>query len=136
MTLYQFALATHVATAVVGLGQVLGVAIVAGAARDVTPVPDSVVTALRRLLRGTGVALGLMLLSGIAIDYALDGFPHKQWWFRLSFLQMFVLGALNGVSTRALRGAPPALHRIAVIALVMCTLLAEIAILMELKPAF
>jgi hypothetical protein len=44
-----------------------------------------------------------MLLSGALLEYASGGAYHEQWWFRLSFGCVLLLGAINGRSQRALR---------------------------------
>jgi hypothetical protein len=94
---------------------------------------------LRQLLRGTTGALALMLLSGVAVEYASGGAFHDTWWFRLAFLQLLVLVMINGVAWRALRRAGAAstarlLRGVAWSAWVMCALIGEVTVLMEVKP--
>ena len=136
MTLFAFAVCAHVLTAIMGLGPIVGMAIIAFTVRNETSVAPSTWTALSRLARATSVALALMLGSGVLIEYGSGGSFHDTWWFRLSFFQLLALGALNGVAQRTLRrrAAGAALRRVSRIAWVMCALVAEITILMEVKP--
>jgi hypothetical protein len=139
MTLYTLALCFHVVTAVVGLGQVVAIARLAAASRGSAPLPTVALMTLRRLMRGAAAALALILLSGALIEYAGGARFHQTWWFRLSFLQVLVLGALNGMGLTALRRIDEAslaiaLRRISITAWVMIALIADTTILMELKP--
>jgi len=136
MTLYPIALSIHVVTAILGLGQVAGIAILASSAQTEATVPSATWTALGRLTRGTTWSLALMLLSGALIDYSVGGGYHEAWWFRLSFVLLVVLGAINGRTRRALRKreSSPPLQRIARGAWSMCAIIAVVAVLMEVKP--
>jgi len=136
MTLYPIALSIHVVTAILGLGQVAGIAILASSAQTEATAPSTTWTALRRLTRGTTWSLALMLLSGALIDYSVGGGYHEAWWFRLSFVLLVVLGAINGRTRRALRKreSTPPLQRIARGAWSMCAIIAVVAVLMEVKP--
>jgi hypothetical protein len=138
-SLYPVALSIHVVTAILGLGQVAGIAILASSAPADAPVATATWTALGRLTRGTTWSLALMLLSGALIDYSVGGGYHEAWWFRLSFALLLVLGAINGRTRRALKkresagGARP-LQGVARGAWSMCAIIAVIAVLMEVKP--
>ena len=136
MTLYPVAVSIHVVTAILGLGQVAGIAILASSAQTEAPVAPATWTALGRLTRGTTWSLALMLLSGALIDYSVGGGYHEAWWFRLSFVLLVVLGAINGRTRRALRKreSTPPLQRIARGAWSMCAIIAVVAVLMEVKP--
>lgn len=139
MNLYALALSVHAVTAILGLGQVVGTVVLASSTEPGAPVAPSALRALKRLARGTSWALGLMLLSGAAIEYASGGAFHDRWWFRLSFLLLLALGALQGTSRRALRRLEPAkdgrpLRGVLRIAWTNCAIIAAITILMELKP--
>jgi hypothetical protein len=139
MNLFVLSLCVHAVTAVLGLGQVVGTAVLATAMRRENALAPAMQTALRRLVKGTTLALVLMLLSGALVEYASGGSFHDAWWFRIAFFQTLALGALNGLTRRALRRLDPAapgepLRRVARSAWVMCALIAEITILMEVKP--
>ena len=132
---YPVLLAVHVVTAILGLGQVVGLAVLASASQD--PPAAAIVQALRRLNRGTTWAALLMLLTGVGIEYALGGAYHEMRWFRISVLLLFALGALNGSTRRTLRtveGGVRPLRRVARNAWIMAVLVAVAAVLMELKP--
>src|SRR3981081_366476 len=128
-SLYPVALSIHVATAILGLGQVAGIAILASSGPADAPVATATWTALGRLARGTTWSLALMLLSGALIDYSVGGGYHEAWWFRLSFFLLLVLGAINGRTRRALRKRESARPLQAVVrgAWSMCAIIAVIA---------
>ena len=139
MTPYTLALCVHVVAAVLGLGQVVATARFASAASRQLPAPPLVLTTLGQLLRGTTGALTFMLLSGVAVEYASGGAVHDTWWFRLAFFQVLVLVVINGVVWRALRRSGAAstarlLRGVAWSAWVMCALIGEVTVLMEVKP--
>src|SRR5258708_19302716 len=103
MTLYPVALSIHVVTAILGLGQVAGIAILVSSAQAEAPVAPATWTALGRLARGTTWSLALMLLSGALIDYSVGGAYHEASWFPLSFFLFLVLGSINRRTRRPLR---------------------------------
>jgi uncharacterized protein YfaQ (DUF2300 family) len=136
----SFAVALHVVTAILGLGQIAGMAVVASTNTNEATVPQSTWRALERLVRGATWSLLVMLLTGILIAY-LVGFElyGKHLWLRASFAATLVIGALNGTLRRALKNRPQlgearVMKRVATSAWIMCALLAVIATLMELKP--
>jgi uncharacterized membrane protein len=139
MSPYTLAVTVHVVTAILGLGQVAGTAVLASSGLD-APVAPGTLIALRRLGRGTTWALAVMLLSGVLIEYACGGCYHTLWWFRVSVFLLVLLGALQGRIRRALRKIDPAtddghpLRPIARMAWGMCTVVAVVAILMVVKP--
>jgi hypothetical protein len=109
MTPYIAVLCVHVVVAVLGLGQVAGMLVVA---------------------RGTDESV---------VEYLGGGAFHESLWFRLSFGLLLLLGAINGATGRALRrrnGAPsvPILPRVRRAAWTMCALVTLVTILMEAKP--
>jgi len=132
---YSILLSLHVVTAILGLGQVVGLGVLASTAR--AEPPAAVVETLRRLARGTAWAALIMLLSGAGIEYAVGGAYHDSRWFRGSVLLLVAIGALNGSTRRILRNwessARP-LQRVARNAWLMALLVAAAAVLMELKP--
>ncbi len=80
-----------------------------------------------------------MLISGALTEYAGGGVFHEAWWFRLSFLLLLVLGALNGRIGRTLRRRETAgdgrlLGEVALNAWAMCAITAVVTVLMEVKP--
>jgi hypothetical protein len=142
MNVYLIALATHALVAVLGIGQVFGLVFLAGDAQragDRLPVTLAMMT---RLARVVGISLGLMLLSGIAVMIPTRGAYGMAWWFRVAFLLFLVLGALNGVLQRTLRGAsgPPsaastaAVARLSTLTWSMVAIVAVIVTLMAAKP--
>lgn len=139
MTLYTLAISLHVVTAILGLGQITGTAILASSASGQDPAAAAGSPALQRLVSGTTWSILVMLLTGVLIEYASGGAYHGTWWFRLSFAGLLALGAVNGSMRRALRkresiGGERTLRGIARNARIMAAVTAAIAILMEVKP--
>ncbi len=139
MNVYAILLSAHVITAILGMGQIAGTAIVASSSTPTppaTPIAPEVLTILRRLGLGTSIAIALMMLTGALLEYSVGGAFHTSAWFRVSFVLAIVLGALQGVIRRWLRtGDAPALRRVRGVSAVMCVTVALVTILMELKPA-
>ena len=141
ITAFTSVLALHVVVAVLGVGSITSVAIVAGTSRRMSRVSTDVFASLRSLLRASGVSLGVMLLTGILLNVIAGGGFGRMWWFRGSALLLVVSGALHGVAGRAIRtaaggeeGSRTALRRVEGIAYGICALVAVIAVLMALKP--
>jgi hypothetical protein len=139
MTTYQLAVSLHVVTAILGLGQVAGIAVVASSMSPQPSTDTGSWTALQRLARGTTWSLLILLLSGVLIEYASGGAFHDAWWFRLSFLGLIALGGIAARMGRALRkresvGHERALKGVVRSSWIMCTMTAVIAVLMEVKP--
>ncbi|WP_394831277.1 hypothetical protein LVJ94_32680 [Pendulispora rubella] len=136
MMLYRLALSIHVVTAILGLGRVVAIAVIAS--RD-EPAGAGTWNTLQQLVKGLTWSLPIMLLSGALLEYASGGAYHGAWWFRLSVLALFVLGALSGAMRRALRkrestGDERTLGLVARHARIMCAVTAAAAVLMEVKP--
>lgn len=132
--LFLLAISVHVVTSILGLGQIVGTAILASAQRGAGSSPATL-DALRRLGRGTTWALVLMLLSGVLLEYACGGCFHQMWWFRVSFFLLLALGALQGRIRVMLRVTDVgSLRRISHLAWGMCAIVAVVAVLMEVKP--
>jgi hypothetical protein len=136
--LYQLGLAVHVVTAVLGLGQVTGLGVIASSA-PTGPVVPATRTALRRLALGTTLAIALMMLSGVLIEYASGASFHETLWFRIGFFLLIALGALSGRTQRVLRKLESgndggSLRAVARMAWAMCAIVTIATILMELKP--
>jgi hypothetical protein len=139
MTLYASAVSFHVVTAILGLGEVTAIAIVATTTPARAPVAAPTWGALQALARGTTASLVLMLLSGVLIEYLSGGANHEARWFQLSFAGFLGLGALTGGIRRTLgkREALGDARTRAVVtrnAWVMCAITGVIAVLMEVKP--
>lgn len=141
MNVYLVALVTHVLVAILGLGSVVSVAIMAAMVRRTGHGAAEVSVWIRPLLRLSAFSLAGMLLTGIAIIAAAGGGYHRAWWLRASVLLLVVTGALHARARRALKTEPAsehdarlALQRVERIAYAMSLLIATITVLMELKP--
>jgi hypothetical protein len=139
MTLYGVLVCIHVVTAILGMGLVAGIAILATTANAQGPSCAGIWLALKRLSRTAGISLGVLILSGALLDFVSSGAYHRAWWFRLSVLLVIAIGAVNGRMFRALRkgesdGDDRTLERVIRSAWIMCGLVAVVAVLMEAKP--
>ena len=134
MSVLGLALSLHVIVAILGCGLVSGLLIVALNMDGSEPAATWV--ALDRIRRTVGVSLGVVLASGVLLEYLAGGPFHGTIWFRTSFFLLLVVGALNGVAGRAIRKktaatAPAVVRLVRAAASAMC---AVVATLMELKP--
>lgn len=135
-------LVTHVLFAVLGVGLIGSVAVVAATARRGGQGSSDVAAAsLNPLLRYSAISLAVMLITGALLDFAVGGAFNTKWWFRGSALLLFATGGLHAQARRALRsglsvegGGDVALRRVERFAYIMCALIAAITILMEAKP--
>jgi len=134
-------LVAHVLIAVLGLGLVVSIAIVAALARKGGRDWAEVLPWLIPLLRCSAFSLGAMLATGILLDLAAKGAFHESWWFRGSALLLVATGALHGQARRTVRlskvekaSSEMVLRRIERLAFAMCILIAGVSILMEVKP--
>lgn len=130
--MYTLAIVLHVMVAILGVGQVGAVAIAATSVRraGISLPPGG--GPLAPLLRWTRVSLGLVVLTGIAMNVLVRGAYQGAWWLRLSFLLTVVVFLLVRGAGSALReGAWPRVERYAWAA---CGVVAAIAALMEAKP--
>lgn len=142
MSIFGVTLCLHVLVAVFGLGQLTAVTIVTRAALTGGAPRPSDWAALHRSLRGIAWSLGLLLVTGIGIDFAASGVFHGTLWFRLSFGLLLVVGFLGGRAQRVLRQSRSltpelgvtALVRIERIAWTMCGVVALMVVLMVLRP--
>lgn len=139
MSLFAVALTIHVLAAVLGLGPVVAMAF----ASAQKPAEGSLAQELRalmlRLSTWTSVGLGTLLVTGVLIEAGSGGSFHETWWFRLSFLLLFVLGALNGQTRRKLRRldtarAADALRGVSALVWSMLALVAVVVFLMTNRP--
>src|SRR5436190_241223 len=103
MPLRELALSIHVVTAILGLGQVAGIAILASSTPTGASVAPATWIALQRLARGATWSLPVMLTSGAFLEYTVAWGHHTEPWFRLSGVLFLALGAVLGTTVRALR---------------------------------
>lgn len=140
MTLYASVRLVHVIVAVLGVGSIAAIAIVA---RQLRAQPAALpASALPALARWATISLAVMLVTGIWIDVELHGAYHHALWFRASAIGLLLTGATLGVLrrqlARGLRGqlAPErALARVTALAVVASALVLVIVVLMERRPA-
>ena len=140
-TLYSSLLAAHTVAAVLGLGSIASVAIVASKARRAGRGLMEVSIWLGPLLRYSGLGLAAMLVTGVLLDLTVSGAFSRTWWFRGSVLLLLATGALHGRARQAVRkglgqesGNEFVLRRVERMAYGMCVLIAAITVLMEVKP--
>jgi hypothetical protein len=139
--LFISALVLHVVVAVLGVGSIVSVAIVASIARRTGRGLTDIQPWLGPLLRNSAFSLLAMLITGIVMDLAAGGVFHESWWFRGSALLLVATGVLNGQARRAVRQGLAkgdrvdiVLRRVERAAYGMCALIAAITVMMELKP--
>ena len=141
MSWYTIAVVLYVVVAVLGVGQVGAIAIVASSTRRSGMALAQAATWLAPLLRYTRWSLAVMLGTGIWIDVAAGGVYHHAWWVRLSGILialtfLFHRRAMATIS-KAARGegdAAAAFRGVERAAWSMCGTVALITILMEAKP--
>ena len=138
---YSSLLAAHALAAVLGLGSIASVAIVASKARRAGRSLTEVSIWLGPLLRYSGLGLAAMLVTGVLLDLTVSGAFSRTWWFRGSVLLLLATGVLHGRARRAVRkdvseqsGKDLVLRRVERMAYTMCALIAVITVLMEVKP--
>jgi hypothetical protein len=142
--LYTPLLVIHVIVAVLGVGSIASVALLAAAARRAGHPSTQVLLGIAPLLRYSAYSLAALLATGILLDFVAHGAFHESWWFRGSALLLVATGALHGFARRAIRptlaqNGPAqdghmALRQVEWIAYGMCALVAAITMLMEVKP--
>ena len=138
---YTPVLVVHVLVAILGLGSIASVAIVAATARRVGRGTTEVLPWLSPLLRYSAFSLAAMLVTGILLDLAAKGIFRESWWFRGSALLLIATGVLHGQARRAVRlgfvkeaSGDAVIRRVERIAYGMCGLIFAITVLMEVKP--
>jgi hypothetical protein len=139
MSPFAIALTIHVLAAILGLGPVVAMAFMSARRPAAASLADELRALMLRLSTWTSLGLGLLLFSGVLIEAASGGSFHGKWWFRLSFLLLIVLGALNGQTRRRLRRldtarAADALRTVSVLVWSMLALIAVVTILMINRP--
>jgi len=138
--LYLSFLVAHVLVAILGVGSIASVAIVAGTARRTGRGSTGALIWLGPLLRYSGLSLAAMLATGILLGLTGGG-VHQAGWFRASALLLIPTGVLHARARRALRrglanedDGDRVLRRVEWSAYGMCAIIALIAVLMEAKP--
>jgi hypothetical protein len=139
--LYISLIVAHVLVAVLGLGSIASVAIVAATARRAGSGSTGASVWLGPLLRCSELSLAAMLATGVLMDLMVGGEFRAAWWFRGSALLLVTTGVLQAQARRAVRrelvsedDGAVVLRRVEWIAYGMCALIAVIAVLMEVKP--
>lgn len=134
MNLYSTLVFLHVASAILGLGPLTLLAVLASA-----PSPTLSAECFAKIGRIVGGGLGAMLVTGVAIMAQAHGAFGGAGWIKASVALFVALGALQGVVQRRLKraaaagaGAFPA--GIATLLWAMFALVAAITLLMEAKP--
>jgi hypothetical protein len=134
-------LVAHVMVAVLGLGSVVSVAVIAATARRTGRAASDVSAWLGPLLRSSAFSLVAMVLTGGLMDLAAGGAFSARWWFRGSALLVIATGILHAQARRALRAPLPnddrgdgVLRRVEWTAYGMSALVAIVTVLMEVKP--
>jgi hypothetical protein len=140
MMLYVVAIAIHVVVAVLAIGVVGAVPLVARLARkDGTMAsPERLLGALLRVMQ---LGFFAMLLTGILLDVSMDGAFHRTTWFKVSIAVLAIIGFSHARARVALRkGFAPGGGREVALANVerwgwtMCAAVAVITLLMQMKP--
>lgn len=135
MNLYSTLVFLHVLTAILGLGPLTTLALVASSTTSIMPADR-----FGQLLRVVGWSLGAMMVTGVFLVHQTQGALGKTVWVRVSFGLFIVLGALQGVARRRLKRsmaatASGALPRgLSPLLWTMCALVGAITYLMEAKP--
>jgi hypothetical protein len=138
---YVPVLVVHVLVAVLGVGSIASLAVLAGTAQRSGRGSTDSSAWLGPLLRYSAVSLGAMLATGALLDFVAGGAFHEAWWFRLSALMLVATGGLHAQARRTVRRGlagegvtAVTLRRLERIAYGMCALIGAIAVLMETKP--
>jgi hypothetical protein len=141
MMLYVVAIAIHVVVAVLAIGVVGAVPLVARLARKDGTMAASPERLLGALLRVMQLGFFAMLLTGILLDISMDGAFHRTTWFKVSIAVLAIIGFSHARARVALRkGFAPGGGREVALANVerwgwtMCAAVAVITLLMQMKP--
>ena len=134
-------LIAHVLVAVLGLGSITAVAILARGARQGSPNSTVVLPYFVSLLRLATLSLVVVLATGILLDVIVGGAFRTALWLRASAVLLVTTGVLLAGARRMLRhglrrndGVDRILRQIQWISYAMCTLIALIVSLMLAKP--
>jgi uncharacterized membrane protein len=136
--LYAVAIVAHVVVAVLAVGLVGAIPIMARWARR-TEAPGTDVV-LATLLRAVQIGFGLMLVTGVLLDLSVDGAFHRTGWFKVSMGLLVVVGVSLGRTRASLRRAVAPggqrdvdLGRVERWGWVMCAGVALVTVLMQSK---
>jgi hypothetical protein len=137
--LYNYLLVAHVLVAVLGLGSIVAVTIVATTARRVERGSTEALKWIAPLLRCSTFSLVAMMPTGFLLNLTVDGAFGATWWFRGSVLLLIATNVLQALARRAVRHGIANenngdLRRVKRIAYGMGALIAVITALMEVKP--
>jgi hypothetical protein len=135
MQMYSVVVSLHVITAVLGLGPLAALAVIASRS-DTGEFPPQRATALLRIVTWSLVGI---LVTGVIMIAFTKGALGRTRWMMSSVILFVLLGFLLGQARRVLRRAlgatpsviPAALSRIL---WTMCAVVAAIVYLMEAKP--
>jgi hypothetical protein len=141
--LYTYLLVAHVLVAVLGLGSIVAVTILAATAHRVergsTGARIGVLMWLGPLLRCSTFSLVVMMSTGFLLNLTVAGAFSGTWWFRGSVLLLVATNILQALARREVRRGianedDGSLRRVKRIVYGMCALIAVITVLMEVKP--
>jgi len=137
----MIALSVHVLIAVLGVGVIGALPIVARAARRGGLTPQAIATWAFPLIFSARLSLLLAFVSGAALDFAFGGAFHRAPWFRLAgvlvILTAICLARARAALARATSGSVAqavALRRIEYWGFTSVAAVACIVVLMEWKP--
>jgi hypothetical protein len=122
MSAYRLVLSLHVIIAILALGQLAAAVFL----RNLEPAQ------LSSLARNGRIGLGLMLVTGVLLEYLAGGPWHDQTWFRASFLLLTVTAFL--VQRTGLAARTDRMRSARQLAGGACALVGLITLLMEIKP--
>ena len=134
-------LVVHALVAVMGLGSITSIAIVAATARRAGRGSAEVLPWLGPLLRYAAISLAAVLSTGVLLDLTANGAFRAAWWLRGSVLLIVATGLLHAQARRAVRlglakeaDSDLVLRRVEWIGYGMCALIGVIVVLMLVKP--
>jgi uncharacterized membrane protein len=138
MSSYTIWISLHVLVAVLGVGQLGAVAIIASSARRAGTTIAHASTWLGPLLRTTRISLAAAVVTGGLTNFSAGGAFQHQRWFHVSVLLLILTFVLHRRASAALRRAEvdalAALRRVERTGWSMCGIMAVITVLMEAKP--
>jgi hypothetical protein len=96
---HDVALALHVLAAVLAVGPVVAIPLIARFARR----EGQIGALLPVLMRIVQIGLGVMLLTGVVLDVSVSGAFHRMIWFKAAVALFLVIGVSFGRARTALR---------------------------------
>lgn len=137
MAAYSIVAIIHVIVAVVGLGQISVLALLARR-------PELASTTLfRKIFQAVGISLILMLVTGVLLLWLSNWTYVSTGWMGFSFVLFLLLGALHGIGQSTVKKiaasggsfvASPLIGKLRKVTLAMSLTLAVLVLLMEGKP--